>query len=265
MGGGPVSRNKGKKGKKETSAYTRGLLNITPKEAMQDADFSGWMRKKSSNLMTTWKPRFFVLKGRRLSYFYSEEDDSEKGLIDISFHRVLPADNEKLTGLHASITGVVAGQNKEKEGLEKGDDTMFIFKLMPPRAGLSRGVHFTKPTVHYFAVPNLKQGRLWMAALMKATIDRDDSQPITTTYQQKTISLAKAKQMRSRPPALMNLDEMAEEDQGATVPAATAPSNPKQDPEGLGVTGEALSAASNGLGDGGQNGDGAAVPSLQST
>ena len=213
-----ANRNKGRKGKKDTSAYTRGLLKISPQEAMKDADYSGWMRKKSSNLMTTWKPRFFVLKGRRLAYYYSENDDSEKGLIDISFHRVLPADNEKLTGLHASITGAVGAQGMAKlpsEGLEKGDDTMFIFKLVPPRAGLSRGVHFTKPTVHYFAVPNLKQGRLWMAALMKATIDRDDTTPITTTYQQKTISLAKAKQMRHRPPALMNLEETAEDEQAA--------------------------------------------------
>jgi hypothetical protein len=213
-----VNKKAGKKGKKETSAYTRGLLKISPKEASKDADYSGWMRKKSSNLMTTWKPRFFVLKGRRLAYYYSEDDDQEKGLIDISFHRVLPADNEKLTGLHATITSLggqsmPASQNSD-DNLEKGDDSIFIFKLVPPRAGLSRAVNFTKPTVHYFAVPNLKQGRLWMAALMKATIDRDDTKPITTTYQQKTISLSKAKQMRHRPPALMNLDEGAEEDAG---------------------------------------------------
>ena len=235
--GTPTSRNKPpRKGKKETSAYTRGLLKISPQEAMKGADYSGWMRKKSSNLMTTWKPRFFVLKGRRLSYFYSENDDSEKGLIDISFHRVLPADDEKLTELHASITGF-AGQAKASikssagngENLEKGDDAIFIFKLVPPRAGLSRGVHFTKPTVHYFAVPNLKQGRLWMAALMKATIDRDDTKPITSTYQQKTISLSKARQMRHRPPALMNLDETAEDDQSA------APAEQKSDSNGLGI------------------------------
>ncbi len=42
---------------------------------------------------------------------------------------------------------------------------------------------------------------------MKATIDRDDTQPITATYQAKTISLAKARQMRHRPPSLMNLEE----------------------------------------------------------
>lgn len=205
----PANKKGGKKGKKETSAYTQGLLKIPPAVAMKDADYYGWMKKKSSNLMTTWKPRFFVLKGRRLAYYYSEEDDQEKGLIDISFHRVLPADNERLTGLHATLTGAAGGSIMPSghtpagggdDGLNKGDDSMFIFKLVPPRAGLSKGVSFTKPTVHYFAVPNLKQGRLWMAALMKSTIERDDTQPITTTYQQKTISLAKAKQMRHRPP-----------------------------------------------------------------
>ncbi|EPE29521.1 SH3-domain-containing protein [Glarea lozoyensis ATCC 20868] len=217
-----------KKSKKETSAYTRGLEKKPPKEQMIGADYSGWMKKKSTNLMTTWKPRLFVLKGRRLSYYYSEDDQEEKGLIDISFHRVLPADNDRLTGLHATLTGATnsptspagaqhvtiasaeAAAEPESTLSKSTGDSMFIFKLVPPRAGLSRAVTFTKPTVHYFAVPNIKQGRLWMAALMKATIDRDDSKPITTTYQQKTISLAKARQMRHRPPALMNLDEAVE-------------------------------------------------------
>ncbi|PHH65190.1 hypothetical protein CDD80_1039 [Ophiocordyceps camponoti-rufipedis] len=188
----PASRGSKKKGKKDTSAYTRGLQNISPLEAKKDADYYGWMRKKSSNLMTTWKPRLFVLKGRRLAYYYSEEDDQEKGLIDISFHRVLPADNEKLTGLHATITGAVGGPSMPVVNFRPGggggdspnsneSSSTFIFKLVPPRAGLSRAVNFTKPTVHYFAVPNLKQGRLWMAALVKATIDRDDTQPVTST------------------------------------------------------------------------------------
>ncbi|KAI1390046.1 uncharacterized protein F4822DRAFT_222370 [Hypoxylon trugodes] len=218
------SRKSGKKTKKETSAYLRGLQKIGPREAIKDADYSGWMKKKSSHLMTTWKPRLFVLKGRRLAYYYSEDDTEEKGLIDISFHRVLPADNERLTGLHATLTGAsntpimpsdsnlpTLADNVTVSPAEKGTDAMFIFKLMPPRAGLSKAVNFTKPTIHYFAVPNLQQGRTWMAALVKATIDRDEAQPMTTTYQQKTISLAKARAMRHRPPALMNLDEKVEE------------------------------------------------------
>jgi hypothetical protein len=242
-GSGRASR---KKSKKETSAYTRGLEKKTPQEQMIGADYSGWMKKKSTNLMTTWKPRLFILKGRRLSYYYSENDTEEKGLIDISFHRVLPADTDRLTGLHATLTGATNSPTspsgahtvtiaeteataEPESTLSKGSgDSMFIFKLVPPRAGLSRAVTFTKPTVHYFAVPNIKQGRLWMAALMKATIDRDDTKPITTTYQQKTISLAKARAMRHRPPALMNLDEQVDEE---------ALKTPASDKNGLNIQG----------------------------
>jgi hypothetical protein len=217
-----------RKGKKSTSAYTRGLEKKTPKEMIAGCDYSGWMKKKSSNLMTTWKTRLFVLRGTRLSYFYTEDDTEEKGLIDISFHRVLPANNDRILGLHATFTGAGASptspqnaqietsaqQDAQKAGpLLKGDDSgMFIFKLVPPRAGLSKAVNFTKPTVHYFAVDNIQQGRLWMAALMKATIERDDAHQVITTYKEKTISLAKAKAMRQRPPALMgDDDEVAKE------------------------------------------------------
>lgn len=225
-----------RKDKKETSAYMRGLAKIGPKEAIKDADFHGWMRKRNANIMSTWKPRFFVLRGRRLAYFYSEDDTEEKGIIDISFHRVLPANDEKLTGLHATLTGVsntpVAPSDSSLtttggDSLLKGDDSMFIFKLQPPRAGLSKAVTFTKPVVHYFAVPNLQQGRAWMAALMKATIDRDDTVPMTSTYQQKTISLAKARQQRTRPPALMNLDEKVE---------ASKDNKDNEKKEGLGIS-----------------------------
>ena len=41
-----------------------------------------------------------------------------------------------------------------------------------------------------------------MAALMKATIDRDEGGVVTTTYGLKTISLAKARARRERPPGL---------------------------------------------------------------
>ena len=221
----PISGTVRRKTKKDTSAYVRGLEPKTPQEQMIGCDYSGWMKKKSSNLMKTWKPRLFVLRGRRLSYYYSESDTEEKGLIDISFHRVLPADNDFITGFHATVTGAksspVSPSNAQTLTLAAAEAaalpesmsqkstgaSTFIFKLVPPRSGLSRAVNFTKPTIHYFAVENVAQGRLWMAALMKATIDRDETKPITTTYQQKTISLTKAKAMRHRPPALMGLDE----------------------------------------------------------
>ena len=241
----PTSGTTRQKRKQDTSAYMRGLMQRTPQEQMVGCDYSGWMKKKSSNLMTKWKPRLFVLRGRRLSYYYSENDSQEKGLIDISSHRVLPADNDILTGFHATVTGAksspVSPQNahtptiasQEAAALPESTiskdkaDSVFIFKLVPPRAGLSRAVNFTKPTIHYFAVENIIQGRLWMAALMKATIDRDDTKPITSTYQQKTISLSKARMLRHRPPALMTLDDNAD----------GVGAGPKSDETGLNIQG----------------------------
>lgn len=247
----PVKRPRAKtKTKKSTSAYTSGLEQKTPQEAMISCDYSGWMKKKSGSLMTTWKTRLFVLKGCRLSYYYTDDDSEEKGLIDIAFHRVLPAHNETLTGLHATVTGASAGATSPMHGStptlaqqdlrdhppQKGEEGegMFIFKLVPPKAGLSKGVNFTKPAVHYFAVNSRQEGRLWMAALMKATIDRDDTGVVTTTYNQKTISLQKARARRERPPALkedppivdINVDGIAE------LPAAEGESE-----RGLGIGG----------------------------
>ena len=237
-----------RKTKKETSAYARGLVPRTPQEQMLNCDYSGWMKKKSSNLVTNWKPRLFILKGKRLSYYYSENDKQERGLIDITGHRVLAADRERLTGIHAAITKATssptspqllhsgtfsstASESPTKDGRDDSDVNTptstaetssvsnnpndiapdghgFIFKLVPPRAG-AKTVNFTKPTVHYFAVPSREIGRLWMAALMKATINKDED--VVTTYTQKTISLEKARARKERPPALQ------EEEEGHTV------------------------------------------------
>jgi len=246
--GAAPTNTRRKSGKKHTSAYIRGLEKKTPQEQMINCDYSGWMKKKSSNLMTTWKSRFFVLKGRRLSYYYSMDDKEEKGLIDISNHRVLPTDNDFLTGLHATLTGAGSSMTtpptpsmpspasasttfsnstnsssnttttsspskrastfpSANSQVMKGDNQTFIFKLLPPRSGLSKAVNFTKPTVHYFAVPSLAEGRQWMACLMKATIDRDESRAVVTTYQQKTISLEKARARRERPAELREVNE----------------------------------------------------------
>ncbi|KAG2170247.1 hypothetical protein D6D17_05216 [Aureobasidium pullulans] len=195
------------KSKKSTSAYTRGLEKKSPAEQIADCDYSGWMKKKSSSLVGSWKPRLFVLRGRRLSYYYSENDTEEKGLIDISSHRVLPAENEKMTGLHAALTGAGSSPMVPQGTIAPSADGqgLFIFKLVPPRQGLSKAVNFTKPTVHYFAVNSRQEGRLWMAALMKATIDYDASNAkVTTSYSQNTISLSKARARNERPPALQD-------------------------------------------------------------
>lgn len=218
-GQGYVVRPRTVKSKKETSAYTRGLEKKTPQEQIDGCDYSGWMKKRSSNLMTTWKPRLFVLRGRRLSYYYSEDDTEERGLIDITGHRVLRADQDPIIALHATITGSTALPANANNTVESSGNTKFttpsviqslttkdgsgpfFFKLVPPKN--SRAVQFTKPATHYFQVDNVKQGRLWMAALMKATIERDLGQAVESTNKQKTISLKQARLMNQRPPELM--------------------------------------------------------------
>jgi hypothetical protein len=253
-----------RKGKKETSAYTRGLAQKGPAEQIVTADYSGWMKKKSGSLMTTWKPRLFVLKGRRLSYYYSETDTEEKGLIDISYHNVMVAHNEKLTGLHAAMTGASgplispssATFTSAQQDLQKNpplpgsdDDGLFIFKLVPPKS--ARGVTFTKPTVHYFAVNSRQEGRLWMAALMKAVIDREQDGVVTTTYNQKTISLAKARARKERPRAFQEDSEAEANAVKPAIPLAAVELDAAEDAnstngngnsQGLGIEGLPFSA-----------------------
>ncbi|TQB69019.1 polar growth protein [Monascus purpureus] len=210
----------GVKSKKDTSAYMQGLEKKTPQEQMVGCDYSGWMKKRSSHLVATWKPRLFVLRGRRLSYYYSLNDTEERGLIDITAHRVLRADTDPLIAIHATITGatvsptslsnVHASESTADDApgspeANRGTGGPFFFKLAPPKGGASRTVQFTKPTVHYFQVDNIKEGRLWMAALMKATIERDLSKPVESTNKQRTVSLRQARKMNQRPPALIDM------------------------------------------------------------
>ena len=201
-----------RKVKQQTSAYMRGLEKKSPLEQIAGSDYSGWMRKKSKKL-GKWHSRLFVLRGTRLSYYYSENDMEERGLIDIAFHRVLPANDDLIAGFHASLTGAHTGSispegaslqtaadlDAKAQGVEANSGGIFIFKLVPPRPGLSKAVNFTQPKVHFFAVSSIHEGRKWMAALMKATIERDDIKLLRSTYREKTISLNRAKELRVRP------------------------------------------------------------------
>lgn len=252
-GAGLMHRPRTVKSKRDTSAYTRGLEKKSPTDQMDGCDYSGWMKKRSSNMMTTWKPRLFVLRGRRLSYYYNEDDTEERGLIDITAHRVLRADNDPIIALHATVTGATAlpANASTTDGAggfklttpaviasltSKDGNGPFFFKLVPPNKNNSRTVQFTKPTTHYFQVDNVKEGRLWMAALMKATIEVDLSQGLESTNKQKTISLKQARLMNQRPPALMNLPtdpgqpiEEEEEDTGLRIEGLSLPKSPSQD------------------------------------
>jgi hypothetical protein len=64
---------------------------------------------------------------------------------------------------------------------------------------MAKAVSFTEPKVHFFAVGSVQEGRKWMAALMKATIERDERKLVSSTYKEKTMSLSRARDMRVRP------------------------------------------------------------------
>ncbi|KAI5785923.1 hypothetical protein EDC01DRAFT_750448 [Geopyxis carbonaria] len=214
------------KSKRQTTALEKGIKEITPEEAAKDADFSGWMKKRGSTGVGTWKARFFVLSGRRLSYFYSSTDTKERGLIDITSHKVLACTEDRLIGLHAAIAAATSPapspkpapsplfqkKEKAKEEKEEKDKGWFTFKLIPPAPGAAKGVTFTPPRLHYFATDTREEGKKWMAAMMKATIDRDETKPVVTSYNAKTISLAKARELRTRPPALKKDTEIQGEE-----------------------------------------------------
>jgi hypothetical protein len=166
--------------KKKTSAFQEGINTVSPEESAKTADFSGWMSKRGSVAVGTWKSRFFTLHGTRLSYFASKSDSREKGLIDITSHRVVPVgDDDKFVALYAASVG--AGR--------------YCFKVLPPQAGTAKGVTFTIPKVHYFAVETREELRDWIKALKKATIDRDDTVPVISSCATPTIPLTKAREL----------------------------------------------------------------------
>lgn len=167
--------------KSNTSAFQEGIRNITPDEALKDAEFSGWMFKRGNITIGSWKQRFFTLHGTRLSYYVTTKDTKEKGLIDITSHRVLPATEteDKLSAVYAASAGY----------------GRFCFKLVPPAPGSRSGLTFTQQKVHYFAVETREEMRSWMSALMKATIELDDSVPAISSCVTPTIPLQKAQEL----------------------------------------------------------------------
>ncbi|EEB06406.1 boi family protein [Schizosaccharomyces japonicus yFS275] len=161
------------------TGISEGLANVPATEAIKTADCHGWMRKRSDRY-GVWKTRYFVLKGTRLSYYHSLSDGKEKGLIDITSHRVVKVDDFVLS----------PGRT--------------VIKLIPPAPGAAKAaVMFTPPKVHYFTCENDEQLRKWSSSFLKATVERDLSVPALTTSRMPTISLIKARELRARPPSLL--------------------------------------------------------------
>ncbi|GMG12277.1 unnamed protein product [[Candida] boidinii] len=182
--------------KVQTSAYLEGIRDITPDEAIKTADYSGWMNKRGNMALGSWKNRFFTLHKTRLSYFTSTKDRREKGVIDITSHRVLAAvdSEDKISAAYAASTG-------------SGN---YCFKIVPPAPGSRKGLTFTQQKVHYFAVETRAEMRAWMAALMKATIELDESQPVISSCVTPTIPIKQAQEMmaKAREQARLNLENL---------------------------------------------------------
>lgn len=173
--------------KLKTSAFQEGIREITPDEAIKTANFSGWMGKKSGSTLG-WRSRYFTLHGTRLSYFTSLRDKREKGLIDITAHKVIPVNssndnsNDKYLAFYASSTGF----------------GRYCFKLVPPSPGFKKGLTFTQPKTHYFAVETQEDMRSWLKALMTATIDIDDSVPVVSSCSTPTVTLKQAQELLAK-------------------------------------------------------------------
>lgn len=167
--------------KLQTSAFQEGIRSVTPDEAIKDADYSGWMFKRGNLSIGSWKHRFFTLHKTRLSYYVTTKDTKEKGLIDITSHRVLPAieAEDKLSAVYAATAGY----------------GRYCFKLIPPAPGSKQGLTFTQQKVHYFAVETKEEMRGWMSAIMKSTIELDESVPVISSCVTPTIPLQKAQEL----------------------------------------------------------------------
>lgn len=172
--------------KLKTSAFTEGIRLISPDDAIKLASYSGWMSKKSGSTIG-WRLRYFTLHGTRLLYFTSLKDKRERGLIDITAHKVIPVNSDenstdKYVAMYASSTGF----------------GRYCFKVVPPAPGFKKGLTFTQPKTHYFAVETQDEMRGWLKALMTATIDIDDSVPVVSSCLTPTVSLARAQELLER-------------------------------------------------------------------
>lgn len=174
--------------KSKTSAFQEGIREVTPDDAIKSASHSGWMAKKSGSTIG-WRSRYFTLHGTRLSYFTSLKDKREKGLIDITAHKVIPVNSEDATNTNDKYIALYAAST----GFGR-----YCFKLVPPAPGFKKGLTFTQPKTHFFAVETMEEMRGWLKALMTATIDIDDSVPVVSLCLTPTVSLAKAQEMLAR-------------------------------------------------------------------
>lgn len=132
---------------------------------IRPVEFEGWMRKKGERY-NSWKPRYMALKGSDLVLLRDPTAPKIKGYVNMKGYKVIADENT----------------NPGKYG----------FKILHESE---------KP--HYFSSDDPIVVREWMKALMKATIGRDTSLPVISSYNNATISLKEAQRMNPppRPPS----------------------------------------------------------------
>ncbi|CAO1635025.1 unnamed protein product [Sympodiomycopsis kandeliae] len=132
---------------------------------IRPVDLEGWMRKKGERY-NVWKPRYLALKGNDLVILRDPQAPKIKGYVSMKGYKVIADENT----------------NPGKYG----------FKILHESE---------KP--HYFSSDDPILVREWMKGLMKATIGRDASFPVISSYNNATISLKEAQSMYPppRPPS----------------------------------------------------------------
>ncbi|KAG6864282.1 hypothetical protein C0991_010835 [Blastosporella zonata] len=132
-------------------------------EQIGESDFKGWMRKKGDRY-STWKLRYFVLKGPHLYCLRSNSpaETKIKGYVNIVGYKVTVDEN-----------------------------------VNPGRYGFR--IEHEHDKTHYFSSDEKGAIRDWMKAIMKATIGRDYSKPVISSCNIPTIPLMVAQAMNPAP------------------------------------------------------------------
>lgn len=132
---------------------------------IRPVEHEGWMRKKGERY-NSWKPRYMAIKGSDLVLLRDPTAPKIKGYVNMRGYKVIADENT----------------NPGKYG----------FKILHESE---------KP--HYFSSDDAIVVREWMKALMKATIGRDTSLPVISSYNNATMSLKEAQRMNPppRPPS----------------------------------------------------------------
>lgn len=142
-------------------------------------DYAGYLKKKGERY-GGWKTRYVVLKGSTLYILKTDNADSLKDRIDLHAHRIMVDDNTN-PGSYGFRLAPSAGHG--------GNATI----------ATTTATGGTKS--HSFSASEQTVVRGWMKALLKATIARDYTKPITSSCNIPTIPLAEAQALAPRPPS----------------------------------------------------------------